>query len=55
YLRQSILCNLDITIEFAACSLETGKYENHIDGWGIPHQCIDMVSIHVYPEAVRRN
>lgn len=43
YLRQTMMCTLDMTIEFAAKDPETGEYVDHIDGWGIPHTCNSRV------------
>ena len=42
YLRQSILCQADLTLEWAS-------YVNtsHIDGYGPPHQCRNWVSLSV--------
>ena len=39
YLRQSIMCNADTTLEWKADWSEV-----HIDGYGIPRQCRNLVS-----------
>jgi hypothetical protein len=44
YLRQTILCNADLTVEWEA--LTEGKEKlptGHIDGYGVTHQCRDWV------------
>lgn len=43
YLRQLILCHGDMTVEWAAEKSEPGE-RDHIDGYGIPHQCKNKAS-----------
>lgn len=39
YLKQNILCQADTTLEWRSES-----NPEHVDGYGIPHQCRDWVS-----------
>jgi hypothetical protein len=39
YLRQTLMCNMDMTVEFAAQDKETGMPTRYINGWDIPHTC----------------
>jgi hypothetical protein len=38
YIRQAIMCNADMTLEWAEVS-PSGKVIASVDGWGIPHTC----------------
>ena len=44
YLRQTILCNADLTIEWEALTVKERLPTGHIDGYGVTHQCRDWVS-----------
>lgn len=44
YLRQTILCNADLTVEWEALTVKERLPTGHIDGYGITHQCRDWVS-----------
>lgn len=48
YLRQTILCNADLTVEWEALTEGEEKLPTgHIDGYGVMHQCRDWVSVGV--------
>ena len=44
YLKQNILCEADTTLEWRSES-----NPEHVDGYGIPHQCRDWVSCVHHP------
>lgn len=48
YLRQTILCNADLTIEWEALTVKERLPTGHIDGYGVTHQCRDWVGFCVF-------
>ena len=42
YIRQNVMCNADLTLEWPRT--ESDGIRSAFDGWGIPHQCKDWVS-----------
>jgi len=46
YLRQILMCNLDMTYESARIDVD-GKRRS-VDGWGSVHQCKDWTSINAW-------
>lgn len=44
YLRQTLMCSMDMTLESAAQDSETGESKGYINGWDIQHTCTDKVS-----------
>ena len=44
YLRKTVLCNADLTIEWEAIERGVSGHSGHIDGYKIPHQCKNWVS-----------
>jgi hypothetical protein len=48
YLRQSIRCSADVTLEWLPVASGGGK-ENVLDGWGIPHrECKSVEAIEAF-------
>ena len=41
YLRQTIVCNMDVTLEYPTLK---GPNEGTVNGYEIPHQCVRRVS-----------
>lgn len=41
YLRQTIVCNMDMTLEYPTLG---GPNEGQVNGYEVPHQCIRRVS-----------
>lgn len=50
YLRQTIMCNMDMTVEYAAKNKETGQSKGFINGWDIQHTCTSRVSVIFLPD-----
>ena len=44
YIRQLIVCNADTTIEWRAAYPASNGNPYHIDGYGVTHQCKNIVS-----------
>lgn len=44
YLRQTIMCAMDMTVEAAAVDINTGLSKGYINGWETEHRCVDQVS-----------
>ena len=42
YLRQTIVCNMDMTLEYPTLK---GANEGTVNGYEIPHQCVRRVSV----------
>lgn len=49
YLRQSIMCSGDMTLETAL--VHNGQRQAGVDGWNVTHQCKDWSAILEYVEA----
>jgi hypothetical protein len=39
YLRQTLMCNMDVTIEYPAVDSNTGEAKGFINGWDVAHTC----------------
>ncbi|KAL8831883.1 MAG: hypothetical protein Q9170_005110 [Blastenia crenularia] len=50
YLRQTIMCNADTTIEWEAQGGDRGGHSGHINGYGIPHQCRNWNDLKLWME-----
>jgi hypothetical protein len=48
YIRQSIMCNGDTTLEKP--STVNGKPMRGVDGWGVAHECRDYDAIYSYAD-----
>lgn len=46
YLRQTLMCNMDMTIEHAARSSKTGELRGFVNGLDTEHICRDRVGIY---------
>lgn len=42
YIRQALMCNADMTVEWPREEVDGSRFA--VDGWGIDHQCKDWVS-----------
>jgi hypothetical protein len=39
YLRQTLMCSMDMTIEYPAIDSKTGEAKGFINGWDVAHTC----------------
>ena len=42
YLRQGLMCNADMSLEWPRTEEDGRRFA--VDGWNVPHQCVDWVS-----------
>ena len=55
YLRQTLLCSMDMTVEHAARSSKTGELKGYINGLDTEHSCRSRVSVRISPDALVAN
>ncbi|KAH8807405.1 hypothetical protein F5884DRAFT_856986 [Xylogone sp. PMI_703] len=55
YLRESILCAADSTLEPFRSPFDSMAHRTGIDGYGTPHQCRDFNKLHAFAERYRYN
>ncbi|KAF4553427.1 Hypothetical protein D9617_7g031550 [Elsinoe fawcettii] len=51
YIRQGLMCNADLTVEWPKEEPDGGRFS--VDGWGISHQCKSWEAIQAYMEENR--
>ncbi|PSK53162.1 hypothetical protein B9Z65_3362 [Elsinoe australis] len=51
YIRQGLMCNADLTVEWPKEEPDGGRFA--VDGWGIQHQCKSWEAIQAYMEEKR--
>jgi hypothetical protein len=50
YLRQTLMCNMDMTIEYPALDSKTGEAKSFINGWDVAHTCKKKVKPSLEPQ-----
>lgn len=45
YIRQSLMCAGDMTLEYPEPESGSGDEQQIVNGWGVTHQCTDWVGI----------
>lgn len=50
YIRQALMCNADLTVEWPKTEADGRRIA--VDGWGVQHQCKNWVSV-TFPDEVR--